>query len=173
MPQSSVHPIEQATLVPMSLSEANAFVTKHHRHHKPMVGHKYSIGLANGQLRGVIIVGRPISRHRDDGLTLEVTRCCTDGIRNGCSKLYRAAWRVAINLGFQRLITYTLPDEGGASLRGAGFRLVGKTKGGNWNVPSRPRSDTKLHLQGQKLLWEAPSSNEPPQAHTLPPKESS
>lgn len=34
-------------ICPMSLKEANAFVEQHHRHHKPVVGHKFSadIGL--------------------------------------------------------------------------------------------------------------------------------
>lgn len=141
-------------LQPVTLAQANEFVALLHRHHKPVVGHKFSIGIANGHLRGVVIVGRPVSRHQDDGATLEVTRCCTDGVRNGCSMLYRAAWRVASNLGFQRLITYTLPQEGGASLRAAGFKLLGIRRGGNWNVASRPRVDTAEHLRGQKLLWE-------------------
>lgn len=74
-------------IVPVSLDEANAFVTEHHRHHGAVVGHKFSIGLADesGKMRGVAIVGRPVSRMADNGWTLEVNRCCTDGIRNGCS----------------------------------------------------------------------------------------
>ena len=32
---------------PISLAEANAFVEEHHRHHKPVVGHKFSIGRAS------------------------------------------------------------------------------------------------------------------------------
>ena len=91
----------------------------------------------------------------DNGLTLEVNRCCTDGARNACSMLYGAAWRAAKALGYQRLITYTLPDEGGASLRASGWTLIGERGGGNWNVPSRPRIDTAKLLRGQKLLWEA------------------
>jgi hypothetical protein len=91
----------------------------------------------------------------DNGMTLEVNRCCTDGTRNACSMLYGAAWRAAKALGFARLITYTLPQEGGASLRGAGWTLIGERGGGNWNVASRPRVDTAALLQGQKHLWEA------------------
>jgi len=142
-------------LVPVTLAEANAYVDTLHRHHSPVVGHKFSIGCAiNQNIVGVIIVGRPVSRHLDNGLTLEVTRCCTDGTPNACSKLYRAACRVAVNLGFKRLITYTLETESGASLRGAGFSLLGKRGGGNWNCASRPRVDTDKLLQGQKHLWE-------------------
>jgi hypothetical protein len=143
-------------LCPVDLDEANAFVSVHHRHHRPVVGHKFSMqAVENDKTVGVVIVGRPVSRHLDDGLTLEVNRCCTDGTRNACSLLYGAAWRAARALGYRRLITYTLPAEGGASLRGAGWNLVGLRGGGNWNTASRPRIDTAAELRGQKLLWEA------------------
>jgi hypothetical protein len=69
--------------------------------------------------------------------------------------LYQAAWRAAKAMGYKRLITYTLPQEGGASLRGAGWKLIGERGGGNWNCKSRPRIDTAVELRGQKLLWEA------------------
>jgi hypothetical protein len=143
-------------VVPLSLDEANALVAKMHRHHAPAVGHKFSIGAADGDaLVGAAIIGRPVARHLDDGWTLEVNRCVTDGTRNACSLLYGAAWRAAKALGYRRLITYTLPAEGGASLRGAGWTCVGLRGGGNWNVKSRPRVDTAAELRGQKLLWEA------------------
>jgi hypothetical protein len=142
------------SIVPTSLREANAFVGEHHRHHRPVAGHKYSIALAdeNGKVRGVAITGRPVSRMLDDGWTLEVNRLCTDGVANGCSKLYRAAWRAANCLGYRRLITYTLPAEGGSSLKGAGFRLVGERGGGTWTRTARPRVDT--HPTQAKWLWE-------------------
>ena len=74
------------TVKPMSLADANRFVAEHHRHHKPVRGHKFSLGcMANGRLAGVAIVGRPVSRYLDDGLTLEVNRLCTDGTKNACS----------------------------------------------------------------------------------------
>lgn len=142
-------------VVPIDFAEANAFVSRHHRHHKPMPGCKFCVAVSNSDgIRGVAMVGRPVSRHLDTGWTLEVNRCCTDGTANACSMLYRAAWRIAREMGYRRLITYTLESEGGASLRGAGWRLVGQRGGGNWNVPSRPRVDTDKLLQGQKLLWE-------------------
>lgn len=152
-------------IVPISLEEANAFVFKLHRHHRPVVGHKYSIAVCNGvdndlggvsnTIVGVCIVGRPVSRVLDDGFTLEVNRVCTDGTKNACSILYGAAWRTAKALGYRRLITYTLEKEGGASLRGAGWKFVGMRGGGNWNCKSRPRVDTDEILRGQKCLWEA------------------
>ncbi len=106
-------------IVPMTLREANAYVEQNHRHHGKTVGHKYSIGLSNGEkIVGVAIVGRPVSRHLDDGWTLEVNRLCTDGTKNACSMLYAAAWRAARAMGYKRLITYILESENGATLGG-------------------------------------------------------
>ena len=141
-------------LTPINLGEANAFVAAHHRHHKPVPGAKFCLAISEGEtVRGVAIVGRPVARMLDNGWTLEVNRVCTDGVRNGCSMLYGAAWRATKALGYRRLITYTLPEEGGASLRGAGWTLLGLRGGGNWNTPKRPRIDTAELLQGQKCLW--------------------
>jgi len=141
-------------LTPITLTEANQFVSEHHRHHKPVVGHKYSIAVSdNDKVVGVVIVGRPVSRHLDNGWTLEVNRCCTDGTKNAPSMLYSAAWRVAKGLGYTRLLTYILQEESGISLKAAGWRLIGERGGGNWNCKSRPRVDT--NLQQRKLLWEA------------------
>ena len=79
-------------ICPMTLKEANSYVEQYHRHHGPVVGHKFSIGLSDGEkIVGVAIVGRPVARHLDDGWTLEVNRLCTDGTRNACSMLYAAA----------------------------------------------------------------------------------
>jgi hypothetical protein len=143
------------SVVPLSLAEANEFVRIHHRHHKPAVGHKFSLGVADesGQVRGVAIVGRPVARMSDNGWTLEVNRCATDGTPNACSALYGAAWRAAKALGYKRLITYTLPEEGGSSLRGAGWICLGEAGGGSWSCKSRPRIDT--HPLQTKLCWEA------------------
>ena len=61
----------------MSIAEANEFVANFHRHNKPVQGAKFAIGASDGdRLVGVAIVGRPVSRHLDDGVTAEVTRCC-------------------------------------------------------------------------------------------------
>lgn len=142
-------------LIPITLAEANKFVTDFHRHHKKVVGHKFSIAVAvTDNICGVVIVGRPVARHLDNGLTLEVNRLCTDGTHNACSMLYGAAWRAAKAMGYKRLITYTLPQEGGASLVASGWRLIGEAGGGKWSCKSRPRIDT--HPLQTKLLWEAP-----------------
>ena len=140
-------------VVPIKQKEANEYVRRHHRHHKPVIGSIFQLAASkNGSICGVAIVGRPVSRHIDDGWTLEVNRCCTDGTRNACSLLYAAAWKAAKALGYRRLITYTLPEEGGASLRGAGWRLVGQRGGGKWSRSPRPRVD--LHPTQAKFMWD-------------------
>jgi hypothetical protein len=126
-------------IVPTTLREANAFVAERHRHHKPTQGHKFSIGAANdnGDLIGVVIVGRPVARMADDGLTAEVTRLCTDGTPNACSMLYGAAARAAQSMGFRRVQTYILDEEPGTSLKASGWVHEATTSGGDWNRPSR------------------------------------
>lgn len=121
-------------LEPITFKDANAYVAQHHRHHKPVTGHKFSVACAdeNGTIHGVAIVGRPVSRYLDDGLTLEVNRLCTDGTKNACSILYTAAWRVARALGYKRIITYILEAESGASLRASGWDCDGCAGGKNW-----------------------------------------
>ncbi|RSM64059.1 hypothetical protein DMB66_21355 [Actinoplanes sp. ATCC 53533] len=127
--------------VPVTFAEACQFVADWHRHHRPPRGHKFSIGVADGEvLVGVAIVGRPVARLLDDGQTLEVTRVTTDGHRNACSLLYAAAWQAAKALGYRRLITYTQDGESGASLRAAGWRIVAaRPPAPGWSRPSRPR----------------------------------
>jgi hypothetical protein len=142
-------------IVPISLAEANAFVAQHHRHHQGVVGHKFSLAVADEEnvVRGVAIVSRPTARRTDNGWTLEVTRLATDGCANGCSALYAAAWRATKALGYRRVVTFTLTTEPGSSLRAAGWRVVGETPGRSWSVPSRPRVDK--HPLQPRLIWEA------------------
>jgi hypothetical protein len=141
------------TIERLELGEANAFVREHHRHHKPVIGHLFSIGAAlDGVIVGVAIVGRPVARGRDDGVTAEITRLATDGTRNACSFLYGATARAAFALGFKRIGTYILATEPGTSLSAAGWRQIGEVRGRSWSCPSRPRVD-KHPTQG-KLLFE-------------------
>lgn len=140
-------------IVPISFAEAKAFVAKYHRHHKPPIGHKFSIGCANSEgIVGVAIIGRPVSRMLNDTWTLEVTRCCTDGTKNACSMLYAAAWRASRALGYRKLVTYILENEKGTSLRAAGWKCVGKCGGGSWSCKSRPRIDK--HPLQMKIKFE-------------------
>jgi hypothetical protein len=144
-------------VVPVTWADACAFVDAWHRHLKPPRGHKFSIGVADelGVLRGVAIVGRPVARLSQDGLTLEVTRTATDGTRNAGSMLYGACWRAAKALGYRRLITYNQDGETGASLRAAGYRVIAQRRARpGWNMPSRPRDDSGYEPVA-RTLWEA------------------
>lgn len=140
-------------LQPVDFNEACEFIRQFHGHHLPPIGWKFGIAVNDGQrVCGVITVGRPVSRMLDNGYTIEATRCCTDGTPHVASKLYAAAWRAARAMGYKRLITYTLKEEAGISLIAAGYRVVYETKGGSWNVPSRPRVDKAP--TGPKKLWD-------------------
>ena len=144
--------------VPVTFAQARDFVGDWHRHHRPPVGHKYSIGVADEDdlLVGVAVVGRPVARHLDDGLTLEVTRVATDSTPNACSILYAAAWQAAKALGYRRLITYTQAGESGASLRAAGWRVVAaRPPRPGWTTPSRPRADHGTDWVA-RLRWQQP-----------------
>jgi hypothetical protein len=142
------------TITPITLTKANQFVDLHHRHHSPVTGHKFSIAVADetGEIRGVVIVGRPVARNLDDGWTLEVNRLATDGARNACSMLYSAAWRASKAMGYRKLVTYILSSETGASLRAANWRCVGECGGGSWSRKSRPRTDP--NPTEKKIKWE-------------------
>ena len=140
-------------LQPVSFPEAAEFIRLHHRHHLPMQGWKFGIAVNDEEkIVGVIAVGRPVARFLDNGLTLEITRLCTDGTSNACSILYAAAWRAAKALGYKRLITYTLKEEINSSLLASNYKIVYETKGGSWNRESRKRIDK--HPVGEKILWE-------------------
>ena len=140
-------------IVPITQKEAKAYINKHHRHHNASLGSIFQIAVAKGdKIVGVAMVGRPVARHLDNGWTLEVNRCCTDGSKMACSMLYSASWRVAKNLGYIKLITYILDTEKGTSLYGSGWNLVGERGGGSWNCKSRPRVD--VNPTQKKIMFE-------------------
>ena len=143
-------------LVPLTQRAAKEACANWHRHNAPPRGDLFRVGAAvDGELVAVGHAGRPVSRHLDDGDTVEVTRIASSGYPNATSFLYQALARAALNLGWTRVITYTQADEGGASLRAAGFRVVAEkpaTKG--WDRAARPRDDS-LYMQTTRLLWVA------------------
>lgn len=120
-------------VVPITFRDACNFVSTYHRHHRPSIGCKFCIGAkSEGRLVGVAICGRPISRHLDDGKTLEINRLCTDGTKNACSFLYGASCRVAKAMGYKEVITYILKSENGASLKASNFTCEGEAGGKKW-----------------------------------------
>lgn len=145
------------SIVPVRFRHARSFVADWHRHSGLPQGALFCLGLADEarQLRGVATIGRPVARMFDNGQTAEVTRCCTDGVPNGCSMLYSAAWRACKAMGYTRLITYTRATEGGSSLRAAGWRVVAERPAHTgWDRPSRPRGLNGAEGE-ELLLWEA------------------
>lgn len=151
---------ESLSVRPITFRAACAFVAELHRHNKPPRGHKFSIGLyAGDKLVGVAMAGRPVARHFDDGLTLEVNRTCTDGTKNANSMLYGAVRRAALAMGYQRLITYTQADEPGTSLRAAGWRRIRDiAPRGSWAESSkklRHIRDADGSGGVARVLWEA------------------
>lgn len=140
-------------VVPLTLRAANEYVATTHRHHTPTVGCKFAIGCqVDDEIVGVAIAGRPVARMADDGRTLEVLRVATNGTHNACSFLYGAVRRVAKAMGYQRVITYTLAEEPGSSLRASGFTEIGISSGGTWASKGRPRNDP--NPTGPKRRWE-------------------
>lgn len=149
--------------IPIELKEANAFVEKLHRHHAPVHRDKLRIGCEadDGHLCGIVQLARPVSRMLDNGKTIEVVRLCTDGTQNACSFLYAKAARVAKEMGYNKIITYILESENGASLKASGWYKEADSPGGSWNTPSRPRYVVSQQLS---LFEEKPKySTEPKQ----------
>ena len=131
---------------------ACSFVNSYHRHHSSPVGHVFSLGVKAGEdLVAVAIVGRPNARLLDDGKTLEITRVASAGIKNACSMLLAACRREAKQRGHTSVITYTLEEEHGVSLRAAGFTDEGVTGGGKWCRADRLREHEKNI--GAKRRW--------------------
>jgi hypothetical protein len=142
-------------IVPASLEIANALIQSMHRHHRPVLGHRFSllaVDVANRRVVGAVVVGRPVARAVDQDLAFEVTRLVTDGTKNACSMLYAAAARVAKEMGAFKIQTYTLDTEPGTSLRGAGWTLDGMTEGRDWNCSSRGGRRTD-QPQDDKQRW--------------------
>jgi hypothetical protein len=150
------------SVIPLTLKAANDFVAAHHRHHGAVTGglDYFRIGAidAAGELRAVSIVSRPPNRNSDDGVTCEVVRLASDGTRNACSFLYGASARIAREMGFQRLITYTLESESGASLRAAGWKLEKSGIKSWWQSHQVAGRTVKAreHYAERKLRWSAP-----------------
>jgi hypothetical protein len=144
---------EWVELRPITRDLAFDYIKRHHRHHDVPVGGLWWHGAqtTDGLLAGVAVVGRPVARALDDGLTCEVTRLCTDGTQNACSLLYGATKRAAEAKGFRRGITYILASESGASLRAAGWKILWTVRGRSWNCESRPRVDK--HPTEDKQAW--------------------
>jgi hypothetical protein len=76
-------------IVPLELKALNELVASLHRHHKPVQGHRFSIGAEHdGKLVGGVSVGRPVARLTDDtesGVSLKASGWVWDGASGGGS----------------------------------------------------------------------------------------
>ena len=143
--------------VPIELKDAQNYINKFHRHHQAAHRDKFRIAaMDDGEIVGVVQVGRPVSRILDDGHTLEVLRLCTTGEKDVCSFLYSRAARIAKEMGYTKIITYILESETGTSLKASGWKLEADGVGGSdWNVPRRPREviATQMSLFTEKQKY--------------------
>lgn len=140
---------------PLELREANAYIEEHHRHHGRVQGHRWSLGCydENGTLVGCAVMGRPTSGV-DPKRVLEVTRLCTNGHRNACSKLYAAAARAAAAMGFEIIQTYIYESELGSSLRASGWEMVRRAHpSGRHRARSDGMPRDLTHVSTPKTLW--------------------
>lgn len=124
---------EELKICPITFRDASEYVNANHRHHSASQGCKFCIAVEkNGEIVGVAMCGRPVSRRLDDGRTLEINRVCTDGTKNACSKLYGACVSIAKKMGYKKVITYILESEDGASVKASNFRYDGVAGGKHW-----------------------------------------
>lgn len=138
---------------PLTLAQANAAVSQWHRHHKPALGHRFSVGVFDeAGMHGAAIVGRPVGGGPQQYVIAEVTRLTTDGTYNACSMLYGACARTAKAMGFLWIQTFILADEPGTSLRAAGWKYDGLSHPIGWDNGNRPRNDVPAEGR-RKQRW--------------------
>ena len=138
-------------IIPVTFRFAKSFIQSRHRHNPNVVGCKFAIACTDeDDVVGVAVCGRPVSRYLDDGQTLEINRVCTDGTKNACSMLYGACCRIAREMGYARVITYTLESEDGASVKASNFICDGKAGGTHW-TGERDRGQDIPHEM--KVRW--------------------
>jgi hypothetical protein len=150
-------------IVPLELRELNAFVAQHHRHHKPVQGHRFSIGVIRDDtnlLVGGCSIGRPVARLTSQKWICEVTRLVTDGTPNACSALYSAAARAAQNMGYERIQTFILDSETGGSLKASGWEFESVSPGGAMGAYVRPKTDRSTNLPKAEMVKNVEPANQ-------------
>lgn len=145
-------------LRPWTVKKAIPFVASVHRHLPRVQGAMWCASVRRGSdVVGVALVGHPARMLATDDATLCVLRVAViGGAHNACSMLYGACSKMAKASGCDNLVTYTLPDEPGTSLKAAGWVSDGLTDGGEHDRPSRRRP--KAVDPRPKRRWWAPWS---------------
>ena len=142
----------------ISLNAARSWIKEQHRHlRRPVTGWLFGVEIQrDGKRIGVACAGRPAARMLQDGVTIEVTRVAVlEGEQNACSFAYGALRRAALALGYRRVVTYTMLDEPGVSLRAAGFTDEGEAGGGQADRPSRRRKPVEQSGPKRRWTWSA------------------
>lgn len=138
---------------PIELKKANEFVSKYHRHCDPVYRDKWrlcAVRTDTGEICGVIQAARPEARMLDDGLTICIVRCATDGTPNACSFLLGKARTIAKAMGYKKMVSYILETENGASYRAAGWEKVSDVKARCWDTPSRRRKHKEIEQKDKQ-----------------------
>lgn len=116
---------------PIGLTEANDAVRRWHRHHGPVVQHRWSCGaFVDGVFVGVVIVENPKAAALRD--CVEVTRLATDGTKHAATKLLARVRADALSTGWRRMVSYTRIDERGTCYRAAGWWPTARVTGREW-----------------------------------------
>ena len=147
-------------IIPITIRAANDFVEEHHRHNKKVQGARFAVGcISNNELVAVGIVGRPVARKLDNGLTAEITRLCAriGAPKNACSFLYGRCWRLGQQMGGTKMITYTFRSERNGSIKATGWKMIGATRGfkehlAGWTT--RPGREMQENVKEAKFRWE-------------------
>lgn len=84
-------------LVPLTVEQAEKFLTSHERHYKSNALPVFALGISDGAICGAVIVGV-------SGEDAELSHIYSDGESLGYTLLYGAAWRAAKALGYVRMI---------------------------------------------------------------------
>ena len=149
-------------VIPLTLKESNDFVTAHHSHNKKVQGYKFAIGaLFKNKLVGVAIAGRPVSATLDNKKTIELLRSCVldDAPKNTNSFLYGRVWRIAVAMGYEKMVTYTLMKEQGSACKAIGMKIVGQTRDSSKAWAAKKKQDgiereNQAVYHEKKYRWE-------------------
>lgn len=137
------------------LRAARRFADQWHSHLDRPHGAIVAVGVESaGELVCVALLGRPPARLlQGAGNVAEVIRVASDGTtRHAASKALAAITRAGLDLGWRRLVSYTLLGEAGTIYRACGWRPVALTRGGEGTRPSRARAP--VQQPGRKVRWE-------------------
>ena len=139
---------------------------EHHRHLPRVAGGLVGLEVVRRDTRWPVawgLIGRPVARDLQDGGWVEYSRgIVPDGAPPGCaSALLGAAARWARQLGAP-IVTYTLGEEPGTSLRAAGWVEVvsphDRQRPTQWCRPSRGRVERLGVIAASKRRWVSPAS---------------